>query len=342
MRAVVLTKFGAAKDAFKIEERPIPTPQDHEICIKGEGFGLNFADVMARKGLYPDCPPLPTVIGYEIVGTIHAVGKDVTGFELGQRVVSLTRFGGYAEYAVADARAATTIPDDMDLVTACAIATQFATAYYCAQYVTQLHKGDHVLIQAAAGGVGTALVQMAKNKGCIVYGTAGSDEKLAYLRTLGVDYPINYNKKDFEAYINEVAGKKAIDVAFDSVGGSSVKKTRRLLAIGTGRIVCYGVASRTNQSKGILGDLKLVFGFGLMPIVEVLMKSQGIIGVNMLCIADNRPNALNTCITNVAQQITNGELKPTFGGKYPVSKLVEAHDFLGERKSIGKVAIYWD
>lgn len=341
MRAVILTKFGKSKDAFEIQERPMPIPKDHEICVKSEAFGLNFADVMARQGLYQDCPPLPTILGYEVVGVIHSVGKNVTDFKVGQRVVSLTRFGGYAEYAVADARAAAVIPDDMDYCVAAALATQYATAYYCAAYTTQLHEGEHVLIQAAAGGVGTALVQMAKNKGCIVYGTAGSEKKLEYLSSLGVDHPINYNTTDFAKYIEKTSGKNAIDVAFDSLGGNAVKKARKLLAIGTGRIICYGAASRSGKGKGVFGDLKLVFGFGFLASVELLLKSQGVTGVNMLRIADNRPEALKFCIQNVVKMVDEGILNPTIGGKFPVEEIVEAHDFLGGRKSIGKVAVHW-
>jgi len=342
MRAIVLTKFGNPDVAFQMQEREIPTPKNNEICIKAEGFGLNFADVMARQGLYQDCPPLPAIIGYEVVGTVHAVGKDVDDFEVGQRVVSLTRFGGYAEYAVADARAAVQIPEDMDFAAAAAIATQYSTAYYCSQYVTQLHKGEHVLIQAAAGGVGTALVQIAKNKGCIVYGTAGSEKKLEYLRSLGVDYPINYRKDDFENVINQEAGENGLDVVFDSLGGNAVKKARRLLSKGTGRIICYGAASRSGKSKGIFGDIKLAWGFGILPLVDLLLKSQGVIGVNMLRVADHRPEALKVCMQAVAQQMAEGKLKPTVGGKYPASKIDEAHNLLGGRKSIGKVAVYWD
>ena len=341
MRAVILTKFGKSDKAFEIQERPIPTPKDYEICVKTEAFGLNFADVMARQGLYQDCPPLPAILGYEVVGRIHSIGKDVTDFEIGQRVVSLTRFGGYAEYAVADARAAAVIPDDMDYCVAAALATQYATAFYCAAYTTQLHEGEHVLIQAAAGGVGTALVQMDKNKGCIVYGTAGSEKKLDYLRTLGVDHPINYNTTDFATYIEKASGKNAIDVAFDSLGGNAVKKARKLLAIGTGRIICYGAASRSGKGKGVFGDLKLVFGFGFLASVELLLKSQGVTGVNMLRVADNRPEALKFCIQSVVKMVDEGILNPTIGGKFPVEEIAKAHDFLGGRKSIGKVAVHW-
>lgn len=342
MRAVVLTKFGKPEEAFSIQERPMPEPQTHEIRIKVEAFGLNFADVMARQGLYQDCPPLPTVLGYEVVGVVDALGADVTNFEVGQRVVSLTRFGAYAEYAVADARAAAVISDEMDYATATALATQYGTAYFCAEYVTRLHKGEHVLIQAAAGGVGTALVQLAKRRGCIVYGTAGSDEKIGYLRQLGVDYPINYREEEFDAFIQKKLGKDgALDVVFDSLGGSAVKRARKLLRKGTGRIVCYGVASRSGKGKGILGDLKLVAGFGFMPLVELLLKSQGVIGVNMLRVADHRPEALQYCIQSVVDLVQQGELKPTVGGRYSIDQLNEAHNYLEGRQSIGKIAVHW-
>lgn len=341
MRAVVLKKNGSPQEAFEIQEKEIPKAQPHELCIKVEAFGLNFADVMARQGIYQDCPPLPTVIGYEVVGRVHEVGSDVQGFEVGQRVVSLTRFGAYAEYAVADARAAAVIPEDMDYAAATALATQYGTAYFCAAYVTQLHKGEHVLIQAAAGGVGTALVQLAKHKGCIVYGTAGSDEKLEYLRELGVDHPINYNKIDFDDYIRKELGDTGLDVVFDSLGGKAVKKARKLLTKGTGRIVCFGAASRSGSGSSILKDLKLVFGFGFLPSVELLMKSQGVIGVNMLRVADERPDALQHCIQQVVKMTEEGILNPTVGGRFPVEELAKAHEFLQGRKSIGKIAVHW-
>lgn len=341
MRAVVLKKFGNPEVAFEIQEKEIPKVQANEICVKVEAFGLNFADVMARQGIYQDCPPLPTVIGYEVVGRVHEVGSAVQGFEVGQRVVSLTRFGAYAEYAVADARAAAVIPEEMDYAVATDLATQYGTAYFCAEYVTRLHQGEHVLVQAAAGGVGTALVQLAKHRGCIVYGTAGSDEKLDYLRELGVDHPINYNKIDFYDYIKQERGAQGLDVVFDSLGGQAVKKARKLLTQGTGRIICFGAASRSGSGSNILKDLKLVFGFGFMPIVELLLKSQGVIGVNMLRVADERPDALQYCIQQVVKMTEEGILKPTVGGKFPVEELTQAHNFLQGRKSIGKIAVHW-
>lgn len=341
MRAYYLTKFGAADRAFQLQERPNPVPKAHEVGIEVEAFGLNFADVMARQGLYQDCPPLPAVIGYEVVGRVAQVGAEVQTLKVGDRVVALTRFGGYADYAVADARATVRIPDDMNACIATAIATQYGTAYYCAEEAVRLHAGEHVLVQAAAGGVGTALVQMAKNHGCVVYGTAGSESKMQYLRDLGVDYPINYNTTDFYDYIRQQRGDKGVDVIFDSLGGSAVRRGIKLLSKGGGRIVCYGAASRSGGKWGFLSTLKLGLGFGITSPIPFLLNSQGLIGVNMLRIADNHPETLQRCMSNVVDQILAGKLKPTIGGEFKHTELAKAHDFLGGRQSVGKIAVYW-
>ena len=183
------------------------------------------------------------MLGYEVVGRIDALGAGVNTLAVGQRVVALTRFGGYATTAVTDARAAVPIPDDLDVGIAAALPTQGGTAYYCAEEMVRLHPGDHVLVQAAAGGVGTLLVQLCKRHGCTVYGTAGSDAKLDYLRALGVDHPINYRRDDFADAVRRVRGDAGLDVIFDSLGGSAVRKGLALLAPG-GRIVCLGAAER--------------------------------------------------------------------------------------------------
>ena len=221
MKAIVLTRYGRPQEAFEIQERPTPEPAAGQVRIAVEAFGLNYADVSARQGTYMDAPPIPCVIGYEVVGRVDAHGPGVTQPAIGQRVAALTRFGGYATAAVTDARAAVPIPDDLDSGLAVALPTQGGTAYYCAEEMVRLHAGDHVLVQAAAGGVGTLLVQLCKRHGCVVYGTAGSDEKLDYLRKLGVDHPINYRRDDFADAVRRVRGDAGIDVIFDSLGGSA-------------------------------------------------------------------------------------------------------------------------
>lgn len=340
MKAITIVKHGSAKEAFEVREKDIPQPQSHELLVKVEAFGLNFADVMARKGLYQDAPPLPSVVGYEVVGRIEKMGGEFEGLAVGQRVVAMTRFGGYAEYAVTDVRAAVVIPDDMPVGVAAALAVQYSTAWYCAEEMTRLHEGDHVLIQAAAGGVGTALVQIAKRRGCIVYGTAGSDAKLDYLREQGVDHPINYRKQDFYQEVKKIRGEEGIDVAFDSLGGETWKKAYKLLGSG-GRIVNYGVAEQVGSGPAILNTLKVMWKFGLFHPAILTLNSRGIIGVNMLRIADNRPETLKRCIQDVADLVAKGELKPQVAAEFTADQIAEAHEYLEGRKTLGKIVVKW-
>lgn len=340
MKAVSLIKYGVAKDAFEIREIPKPVPTDNEVLIKVACFGLNYADVMARYGQYQDAPPLPAILGYEVSGTIEAVGKDITELKVGDKAMAFTRFGGYAEYAIADARGTVVIPARLSMAEATALPTQYGTAYYCAYEMVNLFKGDHVLIHAAAGGVGTALIQLAKNKGCVIYGTAGSEEKLNYLRDLGVDHPINYLTSDFAKEIKNIRGEAGLDVVFDPVGGTSYKKSRKLLAHG-GRIVSYGVSERSGKKGGVFADLKMVFNFGFLHPLMFLINSQGTIGVNMLRIGDHQPDTLKRCMTGVVDLVEKGVLKPYIGGTFSVNRIDEAHELLGSRKSIGKIVIEW-
>ncbi len=340
MKAAVLVRHGSPDKAFEIREQAMPTTEAHQICIQVEAFGLNFADVMARRGLYEDAPPMPAVIGYDVIGHVHEVGSDVNDFQVGQKVIALTRFGAYAEYVATDARGVVAVPEDTDAGEGVALATQYGTAWYCSQVVTNLYEGEHVLIQAAAGGVGTALVQLAKHRGCIVYGTA-STQKLDYLREMGVDYPIDYRTTSFDAEIRKLRGEAGLDVVFDSIGGASVKKGYKLLGSG-GRLIAYGAADMTTGGrKSIFKMIKVALGFGVHSPIGFLQSSRGLIGVNMLRIADDRPDTLKRCMEGVVDYYKKGILKPKVGGAFTIDQLAEAHDLLESRKSIGKVVVSW-
>jgi NADPH:quinone reductase-like Zn-dependent oxidoreductase len=340
MQALVLVRHGAAEGAFELREQADPVPGAGQIRIAAEAFGLNYADVSARQGTYRDAPPIPCVIGYEVVGRVDRLGGGVTGLLEGQRVTALTRFGGYATRAVTDARAAMPIPEEMDAGVAAALPTQGCTAYYSAEEMVRLHPGDHVLVQAAAGGVGTLLVQIAKARGCVVYGTAGSDAKLEHLRAIGVDHPINYRREDFAAAVRRLRGTAGLDVVFDSLGGSAVRKGLALLGAG-GRIVCFGAAEREAGPLQILRDLKFAASFGFPHPIPLLMSSRSVIGVNMLRIADHRPETLGRCMQAVARLAADGTLRPVVGGRFDAAQIAAAHAFLGGRQSIGKIVVTW-
>lgn len=205
--------------------------------------------------------------------------------------------------------------------------------------MANLQENDKVLIHAAAGGVGTALTQMALQKKCTVFGTCSSLEKIDYLRKNGVHYPINYSTEDFEVAVRTVLGKKGVDAIFDPVGGKSIKKGYRLLGSG-GRLFSFGI-SRMNQTKSIFGKLKVVAQFGLYHPLQFLSNSNGIIGVNILKVGEESPHKLAKAMAAVVQMTEQGILKPYIGGEFSVSKLAEAHNFLESRKSMGKIAVKW-
>lgn len=338
MKAAVLVRKGDAAKAFEIREVDTPKIKAGEVLIKVEGFGLNFADVMARQGLYADAPPMPSILGYDVAGTITAVAPDVTSVKVGDRVTAMTRFGGYAEYVAADARAVAVIPAAMPVGEATALTTQYCTAYYAAAEAVNLHEGDRVLIHSAAGGVGTALLQYAKYKGCEIFATAGSDSKIKMLQANGVHHAINYTTQDFGAEIKRITNGQGVDVIFDAVGGDYVKRGFRSLAAG-GRIVCYGAADISD--KNIFGKIGTLLGFGIYHPIQFMSNSKALIGINMLRIADNKPAVLKRCLENVVKLYEQGVFKPLVGGVYPVAQIGEAHAQLEHRKSTGKITITW-
>lgn len=338
MKAAVLVRFGNAQDAFEIRELPDLPCKPHEVRVAVATFGLNFADVVARLGQYQDCPPLPAVIGYEVVGQVLETGAEVTHVQPGQRVLAFTRFGGYATQIVTDARAVVPLPDFIPDAEATALATQYCTAYFSACMAINLWPGDHVLIQAAAGGVGIALTQIAKNAGCTVYGTAGSDAKLETIRKNGVDVPINYTTHNFARVIEKTAPNGKIDVVFDSVGGQSVREGIKLLNSG-GRMVCFGAADMSGANK--LQVAWKAMQFGLYHPVQFMLRSASLTGVNMLRIAENKPLVLQQCLQEVVKKAAEGQLKPIVHGVYPISQLWQAHEALQHRSTVGKLAIQW-
>ncbi|MDA7501917.1 zinc-binding dehydrogenase [Chitinophagales bacterium] len=336
-QAAVLVKTGKPSDCFELRSVPIPEVGPQQVRIKAEAFGLNFADIMARKGLYDDCPKLPTVIGYDVVGRVDAVGAEVSDFQIGQRVTALTRFGGYAEYAVTMREGVAAIPDDMPIGTALALSTQYCTAYFSAAEMINLFPGDKVLVQAAAGGVGTALVQWAKHRGCEVFGTA-SKQKFDHIRAQGVDHPIDYRNQDFKKEIEAIAGKNSIDAVFDAIGGSSVKKGWSLLNSG-GRFVSYG-ASDLTTSKTLFGKLGTVLGFGLFHPIQFLQGSKAFTGVNMLRIADNKPQTFERVLKEVIRYTNEGVFKPVVAEQqFSIKDVGAAHAYMESRKSIGKIVV---
>jgi len=339
MKAIVLTKTGSAKTAFELRELPKPSFGDDEVLIRVKITGLNFADVMARKGMYKEAPPLPSVLGYDVSGTVEGIGKNVSNVAIGDEVVALTRFGGYAEFVVCNELSVAKIPQNINIAAATALATQYCTAWFCAADRVNLYEGDSVLIHAAAGGVGTALTQFAIHKKCIVFATAGSDKKINLLLKIGVNYAINYRKENFSEIIMDKTSGKGVNVIFDAVGGKSVKQGIKILSAG-GRMVCYG-ASEMSNSSSFLHQLKTGLAFGFYNPGLLTLACKSIIGVNMLKIADNYPIVIKRCLDEVCKLAEQRVFSPVLEKAFKVSEIADAHEYLESRESIGKVVLEW-
>ncbi|HUI65585.1 MAG TPA: zinc-binding dehydrogenase [Bacteroidota bacterium] len=340
MNAFVLVRHGDGPQAFELRELDDPEPGKGEARIAVDTFGLNFADVMASLGLYRDAPPLPAVLGYDVVGRIDKLGNGLKGFREGMRVVAMTRFGGFATEAIATSNGMCEIPDDFDAASATALSTQFVTAWYAAKEMICLHPGDRVLIHAAAGGVGSALVQLAKQSGCTVFGTTGSAWKMKHLEELGVDYPLCTAAEDFERAYRASDGAKPLDVVFDSIGGASVRKGLRMLGSG-GRLVSYGVADMMGGAHNLPRSLRTVLSFGFPHPVFLLMRSKSLIGVNMLRIADDRPDIIRRCLREVVARGVKGELKPVVDKVLSSCEFARGFESLRKRETVGKVTVHW-
>ncbi len=338
MKAWTLIRHGDADRAFELREHPAPRPGPSQVLIRCEGFGLNYADTMAVQGLYREAPPLPSVIGYEVVGRVEQLGEGVPTELLGKRVTALTRFGGYAEQALTDHRACAVIPEDLPLGEAAALATQGCTAWYAARILCPLRKGERVLVHSAAGGVGHLIVQLAVDSGCEVFAVVGGKGKADLVRNLGATYVIDRSVGDYAKQLSALLGTHRLDASFNAVGGASFKKDLSLIG-GGGRLVMFGGAER--GSIGMFGTLRFVWRMGIVLPIFLMMKSRSLLGINMLRLGDERQDLIAECMREVVQAYRNGILRPHVHKTFAAAQLPEAVRALESGRTMGKVVMKW-
>lgn len=337
--AFVLIKNGESKDAFQLKEITLNALGSDEVLIETEAFGLNYADVMARRGLYREAPLLPCVIGYEVVGKVVEVGSELNQELIGKRVVGFTGFGGYSKHAITKLDAIVEI-GETSATEVLSLATQGVTAFYMSDYISPIRKNDHVLIHAAAGGVGSLLIQLAKAKGAIVYAKVGCASKMKHCLELGADHVIDYSSHAYEEKIRQLLNGKSLDISFNPVGGSTFKKDMKLIK-NTGKIILFGGSELSGSKWGVLSQLNFVRKMGFFTPIVLMMKSISILGVNMLKVADNRPDVLKYCLQEVYSIYEQNKLRPVSGGEFSSAQFTEAHDLLESGKSTGKIIVRW-
>ena len=338
--AFFLVKKGGAESAFELRSFSLPELKNDQVLIDVEAFGLNYADVMARLGLYREAPPMPCVIGYEVVGIITEVGINGNKDLIGKRVVAFCRFGGYARQVITENYAVSVI-DGMNAGVALSLATQFVTAHYMVSRSANVQPGERVLVHAAAGGVGTALIQLCKLKGAHVIAKVSSKEKEKLVIELGADEVVNYKNSPYEDQVLNCLGSERLDVSFNPVAGATFKKDWALLGTG-GRMVLFGGSELSNGKWGLLSTLNFVRKMGFIVPIALMMRSKSIIGINMLKVADFKPKVLAQCLNEVVLMVKLGQIHPVVGGVYKHGELKMAHRLLEEGKTVGKLIIEWD
>ena len=336
MRQVVTTASGGV-EVLKVQEAPDPTPAKGEVVVRVKAAGLNFADILARQGLYPDGPKKPCVMGYEVAGLIEAVGEDVDHDLLGQAVMAMTRFRGQAEKVAVPATQLFAKPESLSFEAAAAIPTNYLTAYALLYVMGSLDAGESVLIHNAGGGVGLAAIDIAKKIGATTYGTA-SPGKHEFLRERGLDHPIDYRNQDWLPVLKQLTDGRGVDLVIDPIGGSHWKKSYAALRH-TGRLGMFGVSSAS--ANGLKGKLKLIKAAVQMPRFHplgLLSKNRGVFGLNLGHMW-HEPEKVASWMEAILAGVGAGWIRPHVDKAFPFAQAGDAHSYMEARKNIGKVVL---
>ena len=322
MKTILVEEFGEP-EVLRYTDAERPSPGGGEALIEVRSAGVNYADTMRRRNQYVESQELPFAPGSEVAGTVAEVGEGVENVSVGDRVVTLLGTGGYAEYAVAPARSLIPLPEPLDFDEAAAVPLQGLTAYHCIKTSGALQEGESVLVHAAAGGVGTFAVQMAKLLGAgTVIATASSEEKLDLARSLGADVLIDYTEEDWPEKVREATDGRGADVILEMVGSDFPEKNLTCLNV-FGRMVVFGAASRergTIVPAGLMRKCHAVVGFYLPQVMR-------------------RPDLFVPSLREVLGWISSGDLQLTVGATYPLENAAEAHADLEGRRTTGKLLL---
>lgn len=336
MKRVWITKWGGP-EVLAVREAPDPEPGPGELRIRVAAAGVNFADILARMGLYPEAPRPPFVPGYEVSGEVDRVGSGAEGFRPGDRVVALTAFGGYADAVCVPAEAAFAIPPNLRFESAAALPVNYLTAWLMLVYLGNVRPGETVLVHAAAGGVGLAALQICRHRGAEVVGTA-SASKHERLLALGAKAAIDYRTQDFEVEVRRITGGRGVDIALDGVGGSSARKSYRSLAP-LGRLFLFGVSSfAPGRRRSIWSLLRGVLAMPSFRPIRLMRENRGVFGVHLGRLWD-RKDLLRQAACEIIDLAARGTFDPVIAKAFPLEAAPAAHAYIQERRNFGKVLL---
>lgn len=322
MKAVICHKLGPP-ETLEVAEVPTPTPGPGEVLLDVHGCGVNFPDTLIIEGKYQIQPPLPFSPGAEVAGTVAAVGADVEDVAVGDRVMCITIYGGYAEQVLTPAAGLLPVPDDMDLLSASAFVTAFFTSYHALVDRGRLRDGETLLVLGAAGGVGLAAVQLGAALGARVIAAASNDAKLALCRRHGATETINYATEDLRGRLKELTDGKGPDVIYDPVGGAMSELALRSIAW-RGRFLVVGFAA---------GDIPRI------ALNLTLLKGCEIVGVFAGEFLAREPEAGMRTALALGELFAAGKIRPEISATYPLERAAEAMRAIGAREVVGKIVV---
>jgi NADPH:quinone reductase-like Zn-dependent oxidoreductase len=336
-RSIEITRSGGV-GVMRLREDPVPSPAPGTVRIEVAYAGVNFADVVMRRGLYAAAPKPPFVPGFEVSGTVGAVGQGVTDFREGDRVLGVTKFEGYTSHLVLPVAQVRPVPEGVGLAEAAAIPAVYGTAWVALVDVARARPGESLLVHAVAGGVGTAAVQIGKHLRLRILGTASTDDKLAFAKGQGLDVGINYAREDFLPAVLAETGGRGVDVCVDSVGGALLERSYRAVATG-GRLVVVGAADLWPQSP--LGWVRTAYEAATVKrwsAFRLIEDNKSVGGLQLLRLWDSlgdRGGALDQLVDLLGR----GILRPVIDRELPLEQAGEAHRYLEARRTKGKVVL---
>lgn len=319
-----------------MREAPDPAPGEGELRIRVRAAGINFADILARIGLYPDAPKPPAVVGYEVAGVIDAAGKGVTTLHEGDRVLALTRFGGYSSSVVVPASQVYRFPDDLSDAEAAAVPLNYLTAAIALYRMAAVASGETVLVHNVGGGVGIAAAQLARLRRATVIGTASASKHDA-LRGFGLEHLIDYRNANVESEVKRLTKGRGVDVVLDPIGGASFGASYRMLAP-LGRLVMFGMSSISGERRNMWRVLRGWWAMKRFDPLSLINRNRGVFGLNLGHLWDEH-RQLQPLMDLILSELHAGRLKPIVARTFPLDKAADAHRFIQSRANIGKVVL---
>src|SRR5438552_13264988 len=336
MRQVVTTRNGGV-EVLEVQTAPDPKPGPGEVVIDVRAAGLNFADILARQGLYPDGPAKPCVMGYEVSGIVEAAGDDVDQNLIGKAVIAMTRFGGQAELVAVPATQVFEKPDALTFEQAAAIPVNYLNAWALLVAMGGLKKDEAVLIHNAGGGVGLAALDIAKQIGAKTFGTA-STGKHEFLRARGLDHAIDYRTQDWLPVLKDLTNGRGVELVIDPLGGPSWKKSYQALRT-TGRMGVFGMSvASASGIKGKIRALKAILSMPRFNPIGLMNRNKGVFGLNLGHMW-GESEKVAAWTSEIMRGVAEGWIRPHVDRAFRFDEIAEAHRYIESRKNIGKVVL---